>query len=162
VLLFFVAKNQIWKSDGTLAGTVAFLGGVGKGVASVGNKLVLSLDDGISGGELWVSDGSVQGTTILKDIVAGAGGSNPDNLTQIGNQVYFVANDNEIWMTDGSVNGTIKIGQAGSPEIASPDLFTLVGNRLFLAATDVYQGRELWGGTISTKTSAVHRWLRYE
>jgi ELWxxDGT repeat protein len=38
-------------------------------------------DDGVSGEELWKTDGTDAGTVLVKDINPGAGGSGPDRLT---------------------------------------------------------------------------------
>ncbi len=62
------------------------------------------------GEEIWVTDGTVAGTKMLKDINAGTLSANPKWLTAVGNTVYFVAttaaNGEELWMTDGTEAGT--------------------------------------------------------
>jgi ELWxxDGT repeat protein len=35
---------------------------------ALGDRLVFAADDGIHGGELWISDGTPAGTMMLKDI----------------------------------------------------------------------------------------------
>ena len=40
-------------------------------------QLFFGANDGTHGPELWVSDGTAAGTTMVKDIIAGASGSNP-------------------------------------------------------------------------------------
>ena len=63
-----------------------------------------------SGCELWRTDGTQSGTTIVKDIVAGPSSSNPFNLVVSGNKLFFVAASenvgNELWVSDGTVAGT--------------------------------------------------------
>jgi ELWxxDGT repeat protein len=36
--------------------------------AALGDRLVFVADDGVHGGELWISDGTPAGTMMLKDI----------------------------------------------------------------------------------------------
>ena len=46
-------------------------------------------DDGLSGEELWRTDGTDAGTTLVKDIVPGESGSSPDHLTPFRGKLYF-------------------------------------------------------------------------
>ena len=45
------------------------------------------------GVELWRSDGTAAGTTLVKDIDPGTGNSHPSNMVVIGDRVFFVASD---------------------------------------------------------------------
>ena len=68
--------------------------------------------DETNGTELWVTDGTSGGTTLLKDIWAGSGGSGPYGFTALGDgRVLFSASDptngTELWVTDGTSEGTI-------------------------------------------------------
>lgn len=103
-LLFFTYNDgangtELWKSDGTLAGTV-MVSNIRNGSASsdpsnflpIGNILYFSANDGINGQELWRSDGTVEGTYMLKDINPG-GSSQPINFYNANGTLYFQAND---------------------------------------------------------------------
>jgi ELWxxDGT repeat protein len=168
--LFFSAYDatgwNLWKSDGTAAGTVrlhAF--GLSPGnFTNVNGTLFFSADDGASGTELWKSNGTAAGTSIVKDIYPGTtryydyyGGpwdvpnsSSPNNLTALNGTLYFTANDSTggpaLWRSDGTESGTSRIG----PGSATYDLTTLNGT-LFFAASDGAHGSELWksDGTLS-------------
>jgi ELWxxDGT repeat protein len=66
-----------------------------------------------TGCELWRSDGTPEGTQLVKDINPGQVGSlshEQRNVLRIGNQVYFPADDGargrELWVTDGTPAGT--------------------------------------------------------
>ena len=73
---------ELWKSDGTAAGTV-MVKDIRSGRAdsspaeftAVGNTLYFRADDGTNGYELWKSDGTATGTVMVKDINSGTGGS---------------------------------------------------------------------------------------
>lgn len=62
--------------------------------------------------ELWRTDGTTVGTTLVKDIQTGTADSTPDSLTAVGNKLYFsVTNpmdnqDNSLWVSDGTAAGT--------------------------------------------------------
>jgi ELWxxDGT repeat protein len=50
-------------------------------------------NDGIHGRELWRSDGTEEGTYLVKDILLGEGSSEPAMLTSASGRLYFVARD---------------------------------------------------------------------
>ncbi|HEX8154701.1 MAG TPA: hypothetical protein VF698_16325, partial [Thermoanaerobaculia bacterium] len=58
-----------------------------------GERLYLAVDDGVSGRELWVTDGTAAGTRLLTDFYAGAASSEPAVLAAVGSRLYFVARD---------------------------------------------------------------------
>lgn len=94
--------------------------------APIGNKLLFGADNGVNGNELWISDGTDTGTTMLKDINPGTptNSSNPKGFTVFpnvpGTVTFYVEltapnrpiseNRYELWISDGSANGTYKIG----------------------------------------------------
>ncbi|MFN8521330.1 MAG: ELWxxDGT repeat protein, partial [Chloroflexota bacterium] len=102
--LFFTAGDtthgrELWTSDGTADGTrlVADIraGAHGSAIAAltaVGGSVYFRANDGTHGSELWTSDGTESGTRQVVDLRA-AGGSRPDDLTAVGDVVYFVATD---------------------------------------------------------------------
>lgn len=99
--------------------------------------------------ELFVSDGTVGGARLVKDIWPGGFSSQITFPVALGNKLVFAAGDptngNEIWVSDGTEAGTILLrdiypGAAGS----SPSFLTVVGNRVVFAANDQVIGLELW------------------
>jgi ELWxxDGT repeat protein len=72
--------TELWKSDGTAAGTVLvkdIVAGTGSSTPSqltnVNGTLFFTVDDGVNGRELWKSDGTTAGTVMVKDINPGSG-----------------------------------------------------------------------------------------
>ena len=60
---------------------------------NVNGKLFFTAYDPDHGYELWKSDGSEAGTTLVKDINPGPAYSRPNNLTVLGDLLMFTAND---------------------------------------------------------------------
>jgi len=89
--------RELWVSDGTAGGTTLLLdaqpGAIGSfptllGPLSVNGvvdptRLLFLLDDGTTGQELWVTDGTPAGTVLFKDANAGAFGSFAVGQTEI-------------------------------------------------------------------------------
>ncbi|MCK9508186.1 MAG: hypothetical protein M0Q54_07090, partial [Pigmentiphaga sp.] len=112
-----------------------------KPIAVINKKVVFTASTETNGEEIWISDLTVSGTQLIKDINPGAAGSNPKWLTAVGNLVYFVATTDdlgeELWVTDGTADGTrlvkeIYPGTTG----ASPFGLTAYGDKLMFFAMD--------------------------
>lgn len=170
--LYFAANDglhgkELWKSDGSTAGTVMLkdinTSADGSAEASaypayltdVDGRLFFTADDGKHGTELWRSDGTADGTRLVYDIYLGENGSSPSNLTVIDGTLYFTANDNthgnEIWKSDGTAAGTNMLTDINPKGSSYPSAFTRVGKSLFFIADDGVNGRELWksDGTVA-------------
>lgn len=174
---FFTADDgrhgrELWRSDGTRAGTVLVEdvrpgrgGSNPTALRAVGNTLFFTADDGVHGRELWRSDGTRTGTVLVKDIRAGAAGSDPSSLTSDGRTLFFDADDGdhgaELWKTDGTRTGTVLVkdvrpGARGSHRntYGYTRKMTQAAGRLFFEADDGAHGDELWtsdgtaGGTV--------------
>ena len=109
------------------------------------------------GYELWRSDGTAAGTSLLLDIAPGTRSSSPGNLEVFGAKAYFVANDGvhgaELWSTDGTASGTTMVADlypgyslsAGTyaPNSSQPGGFVVAGGTLYFSAGSPL-GRQLW------------------
>ncbi len=159
--LFYSASDvaaggfELWKSDGTAAGTGLVKdirpGDAGSALGEltdVGGTLFFFANDGTTGVELWKSDGTAAGTVLVKDIMPGSGGSLPRHLTNVGGTLYFRANDGvngpELWRSDGTTNGTVLV-QDSVPGIngLNPSELTDVNGTLFYTTSQV-QMSGLW------------------
>jgi len=180
-VLYFSANDgtngeELWKSDGTAAGTTMVEDSVPGGglnpspgagsdpsdLVNINGTLFFQADDGTNGDELWQSDGTVAGTAMVDDhpvpnggINPGAGDSFPVEMTELNGSVYFQANDGtngaELWRSDGTPAGTSMVEDAvpgGGINPGAADSFvyglTRVGGTLFFAAEDVTNGGEVW------------------
>lgn len=81
-------------------------------MAEMNGKLYFAATDSTHGIELWTTDGTTNGTFMVKDIQQGIGGSLPQMRGSIvyKDKLYFAAQDTangvEIWETDGTEAGT--------------------------------------------------------
>src|SRR6266511_2319979 len=57
-------------------------------LANVNGTLFFRANDGANGFELWKSDGTTAGTTLVKDIRGGASGSDPRYLTDVNGTLF--------------------------------------------------------------------------
>ena len=62
-------------------------------ITTIGQVSYFTADDGIHGRELWRTDGTLAGTSLVKDINPGADSSSLGYLTQLNGVLYFDAND---------------------------------------------------------------------
>lgn len=166
--LFFSAEREetgreLWISDGEASGTnmVRDLDPNGSGipdrtevgwepaVATVGDLAFFAGNDGISGEELWKSDGTYEGTVRVKDIHPGSASAIPRFLTPVGDRLFFVARDSasgeELWVSDGTEPGTMRVLDIlPGPESSSPQGLVAAGNQVVFAASDGVSGLEPW------------------
>lgn len=116
---------ELWRSDGTSEGTTlvrdirpgpkgAFAPGRVGSLAAIGGRAYFVADDGVHGHELWRSDGTPEGTTLVRDVRAGPASSTA-HLTVAGDRLYFVVPDEpcapntELWRSDGTAEGTVVV-----------------------------------------------------
>ncbi|MBP7686928.1 MAG: hypothetical protein KA765_03435 [Thermoflexales bacterium] len=148
---------ELWRSDGTAAGTVMVTettptGSVRwpKQLTTHQGHLFYAVADGTHGNELWRSNGTAAGTQLVKDILTGTGNSEPQMLTSVGTELFFIANDGvngyELWATDGSLTRTRLVhNNPNASTLAVPlqNLTNISGTLFYSFYYDLYQS-ELW------------------
>ncbi|ANM31033.1 hypothetical protein ABI59_17825 [Acidobacteria bacterium Mor1] len=176
--LFFAADDgvhgvELWRTDGTDAGTYlvrdihpgpegsirlsAFVDRP-RTVEAIEGVLYFLADDGVHGFELWRSDGTEAGTTLVADLRPGAQGAEIDYLVSMAGDLYFAATDanfnREIWRSDGTAAGTRVLADLHARSESGPYYLTDVGDRLyFFAFADA--GTGLWSSDGSAEGTAL-------
>lgn len=168
--LFFSVQFEddyaLMKTDGTSAGTVMVKNGFDRQLGSQDNftefndKLVFTAADNVAGREVWISDGTTAGTTILKDTNPGAAGSEPSDLVTVNGSLFFAAQDSEtgsgLWKSDGTSQGTVRVKQMRLSAKSLPLHPIAVHKSLvYFSAEDAESGIELWKTDGTTATLAA-------
>jgi len=155
-------NTELWKSDGTKAGTVAVKRF--KKLYSMSQPFGLTNINGIlyfvpiyvnnsanhHGWELWKSDGTEKGTTLVAHVGKDkySGSHQMGKPTYFKGKVYFSLPDDEqgteLWMSDGTIEGTklFKDFKTGK-ESSNPVIRGVLNDSLMFEATDD-RGRKLW------------------
>lgn len=143
----------LWKTDGTSNGTVRvrqFFQNTASGgylpattpqsLLAMNGLLFFQASDNY-GWELWRSDGTTNGTFLLKDIMPGVNSSEISGMTEFNNELYFTADDGahgrELWKSDGTSTGTQLIEDLlPGPGSSDPQFLTANGGILHYFAND--------------------------
>lgn len=160
--LYFTANDgisgrEIWKTDGTISGT-AMIKDIRPGSSDgtpwpdppffneVNGFLFFIGNDGITGDELWKTDGTNSGTTLVHDVLPGAGSSGITFPTPVGNKLFFhsfIGGRTSLWVSDGTSLGSYKI-----IELSLCDLMLALDSNTLIFKQDntspINYGRELW------------------
>ena len=111
---------ELWRTDGTPSGTIKLLGPFQDlplkkpdNYVVLGDRVLFTAWESSSGRELWVSDGSVVGTKLLRDVRPGPLSSDARPIVSFSDRVW-ISYDNklatqETWVSDGTVAGTSKV-----------------------------------------------------
>src|SRR5262249_8335265 len=107
--------------------------------------------DNTNGIELWRSDGTTDGTTLVKDINPGPADSQPYNFVDVNGTLFFTATDGapgvELWKSNGTAAGTMlvrNINPDGDSYVDFSSTLVNVNGTLFFSASDGAAGVELW------------------
>lgn len=157
-------EGWIAVSDGTTAGTrvlrqlarrVDSLAATDDGAFFVQSEVG---PQGMMHAELWHTDGTSDGTALVRFFESPNWNVRPEQLTFIENRLLFVKGDEEhgaeLWLSDGSPEGTrLCRDLSPGPRSSAPRLHggaAVLGKNLILAADDGVHGEELWSLPLST------------
>lgn len=146
--------NELWLTDGSPMSAQkleirpgpegAEFDSNGIGFVRIGDTYYFAANDGVSGGELWRTDGTEVGTSMVRDIRVGPEGSNPgapsanntsrSSIATLNESVLFLANDGttgvELWTSDGTEDGTRLVKDIHTGPADSGGTFTHAGRLL--------------------------------
>ncbi|MFN9287739.1 MAG: ELWxxDGT repeat protein, partial [Planctomyces sp.] len=110
-------------------------------------------------------DGSSAGTSLVRDVRAGALGSAISDLAVHANRLYFVADDGntgaELWVSDGQASGTRLVTDLATGASGSfPAPLTSTPDRLYFTAGTPGTGTELWSTDGSAQGTSLVADLR--
>jgi ELWxxDGT repeat protein len=172
--LYFQADDgvngfELWKSDGTAAGTAmlkdintaAGAGSFPTDFTVFKGALYFSAGDDRSGGDdqssrkLWKTDGTAAGTVLVKDLNTGTGTSFgpyefPRGFPVFNGALYFRVQNGfayELWKTDGTAAGTVLVGDSTTALWGSflTGGFAVLNGELYFQADYFSQANaELW------------------
>jgi ELWxxDGT repeat protein len=175
--IYFVDTDyDLWKISGNTQTLVKDFPSVGlypDNLTEAGGKLFFSAEAEGAGYELWVSDGTTNGTHLVKDLVPGSNSGIPymmpdlPNFTAFKNELVFIAFDNkdsfELWKSDGTEGGTKIIREVvQTANELYPLMYgiSIVDDILYWTVDDGIHGTELWrtdgtsAGTLMVKNIA--------
>ncbi len=155
--------RELYVTDGTAQGT-NMLQDINPGPASFStlhylihkpfisvNKILYFIaDDGTYGSELWRTDGTSEGTVMVRDVTPGYGNTNITGLASIHDRLYFVQDDTLIWQTDGIDINTIPVADTNLSGVSQITDITAVGDYLYFAGYTHPVGQELYIGKINS------------
>ncbi|MBL0308301.1 MAG: T9SS type A sorting domain-containing protein [Bacteroidetes bacterium] len=185
--LYFIGNDgingkELWQTDGTALGTqmvkdinpgngngITFTSNINWQIGIYNGKLYFSANNGTNGDELWASDGTMVGTTMVKDINS-AGSSNPRFFTVANGKLFFEASSDlegsELWVSDGTGSNTTLVKDINpGPSGSSPAYFTSYNGKVYFTTSATFASwldpNNLWesdgtpGGTVIFQDSAA-------
>lgn len=112
-------------------------------------RMFFVANDGTTGRELWATDGTAEGTELVADLNPGAASSNPHDFFAWNDRIWFSATGAatggpELFSGDGTPEGTALFMDIHPSGGSDPGGFRAYDGKLYFAAADAEQGRELW------------------
>ncbi len=135
-------------------------------ITAANDEFYFVATDALHGTDLWKSDGTADGTAIVKDIV----GAVPRNLTFVNGVLYFSTTDvtdrfrHRLWRSDGTPDGTTMVKDV---EVRHFGPFFQWGDAFYFNGNDGINGTQLWksdgtadGTMMVAKAGTVQQFLR--
>ena len=152
-----VHGRELWRTDGTTAGTVLVAdltpgasGSLAAPMVVAGGRAFFTFNTTALGTELYATDGTTAGTGLVRDLLPNQTSTDPADLTPFGSRLLFTARtvglgERELYVSDGTWNGTVQVKdiRPGFPG-SNPRFLTVLGQRALFVANDGVTGDELW------------------
>ena len=118
--------------------------GSGRTPVTDGTRLYFEAYDEEHGVELWASDGTAEGTYLVKDVRPGPESPELFEFAFAGGRLYFTANDGvhgfELWTSDGTAEGTSSLDLCDGECSSFPGLPRAFGDLVYFPAHDEQAG----------------------
>ena len=151
------AGTELWKSDGTIAGTSLvkdiFPGGTNAGsqpqsLTNVnGTLFFFARKTSFLRFDLWKSDGTTNGTVLVKDFGNEVSNYTIPKLTNANGTLFFfapeTAGQTKLWKSDGTTSGTTPVNSTVWTSINAATQANVNGT-FFFGGNDGSTGYELW------------------
>ncbi len=155
------AGSELWKSDGTAAGTVLVkeidqrcpwnapcFGGAPSDFVEFSGMLYFAATSAAGGREIWKTDGTTAGTVQAIEVVPGVDGSSPAELLVFKGWLYFRAYSKaygwDLYRSTGTTAGTARLVLGARVDSPNPRNFYGYRGELFFMARSAAHGKELW------------------
>jgi ELWxxDGT repeat protein len=148
-----VTRGALVKSDGTPAGTATLRTFAGHGPAdlamTLGTRAFFSAEENGSGYQLWVTDGTADGTRQVTSFAPAQLGMTLRLIGTFGNDLLFARHVDgayfDLYRSDGTPAGTTRIATVTSYSHLDLIDVAVVGNRIYFLSTDTNTGQlALW------------------
>jgi len=146
--------SELWRTDGTEAGTVRLTdvcpGRCNSFVNSIQffqDRVYFAADDGVSGNELWVSDGTPGSERRVRDVCPGPCHGVLSNFEPLDDALYFLATrgqELQLWKSDGSRSGTSEVAAVCPSTDACTSYFVQRLGDLILFTVSDATGNRIW------------------
>ncbi|MCA8971098.1 MAG: hypothetical protein KDC95_15000 [Planctomycetes bacterium] len=150
------AGQELWRTDGTPAGTVLFADLVAGTASSkalphsaCGDRLLFFATDATNARGLWTTDGTTAGTSVLLPM-ASTNVSIQQTMQGVGQRVLFSYEatsfaGHELVLSDGTLTGTLMITSKSIVDASSNSVFHgFLGKQLLFSGRSAATGIELW------------------
>ena len=150
--LNFFSQRELLKdiNPTVISGEGAFPSDLSKRKFLVTNsQMYFIANDGISGYELWKTDGTTNGTYLIKDQFLGNGSPTFSYLQLFDNELFYICNDaSNVYKarkTDGTLAGTIDI-ESINPGLNLSNIYPISksGNKFYFTGFNAVSGYELY------------------
>ena len=124
------------------------------------DRLLFTASTEAEGRELWITDGTTDGTKLLKEISSGSNLNSSaildDRAVVLNNKLYFIGNDGlngkQLWSTDGTMEATVRITDI---ENLNTDKLTTVGNDIYFLSKPSDYLLDLWKSDGSSEGTVI-------